>query len=489
MKTKKSDALIEEQYDAIIIGAGISGISAAYHFQTQFPDKTYKIIERRAQLGGTWDLFNYPGTRSDSDMYTFGFSFYPWKGKSSIAKKSDILNYLHDTARTFNIDQHICFGRHIKQANWCSKQAQWHLNASITNTNKTIRYRCHYLFMCVGYYNYDQGYVPQFTNMEQFKGALIHPQHWPKETDYHDKKVVIIGSGATAITLLPAMAKATQQITLLQRSPSYISLQATNSSLTTGLSDCLGHWAVRWWFIMQTLFFYYACRCFPNYAKKQMINQVRKELGDTFDAQHFTPNYRPWDQRICLCPDGDFFNALKKDNADIVTDHIDRFTTNGIALQSGKHLNADIIIMATGLELLFLGGIKITLDGHTMRAADHHVYKGFMCSNTPNLFISVGYTNASWTLKVDLSNQYACRLIKYMDKHQYRFCQPQLSADIEDTPLLDLSSGYVQRGLPKLPKQGHKTPWKFYQNYLLDTLSLRYSPVTDKAMHFYRSQR
>ena len=469
-----------QHYDAIIIGAGISGISAAYHFQKQCPGKTYKILERRDQLGGTWDLFNYPGIRSDSDMYTFGFSFRPWNGEAAIAEKDKIIEYLEDTIKEYQIDQNIEYGVHIKKASWSSGIAQW----SIT-TEGDQKYSCQHVFMCVGYYNYDQGYTPEFEGIEKFAGEVIHPQHWPENTDYTDKNVIIIGSGATAVTLLPSMVDKAAHVTMLQRSPTYMGAKPAIDPIANWLAKWFNRHFARWWFILTTMFIYTYSKKNPAGMKKTMIDGVKDLVGDKFDEKHYTPHYNPWDERVCLCPDGDFFAAIKSGKASIATDHIDHFTEKGIQLKSGDTLAADMIITATGLNMLFLGGIEIEVDGKIMKASEQFVYKGLMANNTPNLYVATGYTNASWTLKVDLTNKYACRLINYLDKHNYRYSMPIFPEGIESAPLLDLNSGYIKRGEGDFPKQGTERPWKLHQNYIFDNLSLRFSFLKDKSITFH----
>lgn len=472
-----------EHYDAIIIGAGISGISAAYHFQTECPGKSYKVLERRDNIGGTWDLFNYPGIRSDSDMYTFGFSFRPWNDDSAIAEKDKILAYLAETAAEYTIDQHIDFGVYIKRSVWSSETAKWELYTQESESEPA--YSCSHIFMCVGYYNYDKAYSPIFEGRAAYTGEVIHPQFWPENADFADKNVVIIGSGATAVTLLPAMAETAKQVTMLQRSPTYLGAKPAIDPTANRLASWFGRQAARWWFILSQIFIYNYCKFFPERAKKVIIGDIEELLGDKFEAEHFTPNYNPWDQRVCLCPDADFFEAIKADKANVVTDSIDCFTKTGIKLASGKELQADMIVTATGLEMLFLGGIEVEVDGKTMDPAQMYVYKGLMCSQIPNLYIATGYTNASWTLKVDLTNKYACRLINYMDKQGHKYCMPESTADIVSAPLLDLSSGYIKRGEGRFPKQATTAPWKMNQNYILDNLALRFSSVENENLIFH----
>ena len=475
--------MTQEHYDALIIGAGISGLSAAYHLSRYCPGKTYRVIERRENIGGTWDLFNYPGIRSDSDMYTFGYSFKPWSDKAAIAKKEKILDYLEETADDFDIRQNIEFGLQGRRCEWDSDKALWTLTTQ-SEAGETRVFTAQYLFMCVGYYNYDVAHSPQFKDQDQFQGDIVHPQFWSPDTDYQDKNVVIIGSGATAITMLPAMAERAKHVTMLQRSPTYMGSKPAEDPVGNWLGKWLGHWAARWWFILTSMFLYAYCKAFPARAKKAIISEIETLLGDQFDPKHFTPNYDPWDQRVCLCPDADFFEAMKSGKASIATDHIERFTSDGILLKSGDHLAADMIVTATGLDMLFLGGMEVVVDGQVADPANVLIYKGFMCNDTPNLFAAVGYTNASWTLKVDLTNRFACRLINQIDRHGHRYCVPRLPDGIEQTALLDLDSGYIKRAEHRFPKQGSKAPWRLYQNYIFDKLTLRFWPLKDGSMTF-----
>ncbi|GHA19244.1 cyclohexanone monooxygenase [Arenicella chitinivorans] len=466
-------------FDAIIIGAGISGISAAYHLQTYNPEKTYAVLERRDSLGGTWDLFNYPGIRSDSDMYTFGFSFRPWEDQSAIAEKSKILDYLNATVDEFGIDQHIQYGHHIVQAAWNTDQARWTLT-----TTDGKQFSCQFLYMCAGYYSYDEAYSPDFPGAKDFKGDIIHPQFWPEDFDYTNQTMVVVGSGATAVTLVPSLAKKAKHVTMLQRSPTYLGSKPAKDPIANRLAALFGRWAARWWFILSTMFIYWISKTFPNFVKRKMSHNIEEILGDKFDAKHFTPRYNPWDQRVCLCPDADFFEAIKADKASIETDHVVRFTERGIQLKSGKEILADTIVTATGLQIQFLGGLKFIVDGKPLHTRDSYVYKGMMLSGVPNTFLAVGYTNASWTLKVDLTHRYASRLINYMNENGHRICNPQPQGPLHDAPLMDLSSGYIQRALDDLPKQASTKPWRLNQNFILDNLALRFTAVDDQAMTF-----
>ena len=468
-------------HEAIIIGAGISGISAAYHLQKYNQGKSFKILERRQALGGTWDLFNYPGIRSDSDMYTFGFSFRPWDDKSAIAEKAKIIRYLNETAQHYGIKKHIQYGVQIVKATWSSEQSLWTLEA----TDGEV-FTCRYIFMCAGYYNYDQAYAAPLEGIEEFKGEVIHPQFWPKSADYSDKNVVVIGSGATAITLVPNMAKTAKHVTMLQRSPTYMGSKPAIDPIANTLSKWLGRWAARWWFILSNMLIYWYCRTWPEAAKGRILKDIKAELGDKFDAKHFTPNYKPWDQRVCLCPDADFFKAMKADKASVETDHIAGFSADGILLKSGKSLDADVIVTATGLKIQFFGGIDFIVDGEPLVANQRYTYKGMMISGVPNTFMAVGYTNASWTLKVDLTHRYASRVIRYMDKKGYKQATATVTESMQDTELLDLTSGYIQRSLDSLPKQSSNKPWRLNQNFILDNLALRFTSVDDKEMVFSR---
>lgn len=474
-------------YDAIIVGAGISGISAAYHLQNHCPGKTVQIIERRQRLGGTWDLFNYPGIRSDSDMHTFGFSFRPWDDDAAIAEKSKILSYLDSTSSEYQLDQCMTYGVHILNAEWDSNQAQWRLSGVEEATGLDRVFTAQFVFMCVGYYSYDQGYRPKFKGEDNFKGRIVHPQHWPADLDYKNTNVVVIGSGATAITLIPAMAKDARKVTMVQRSPTYLGSKPAKDPIANRLAKLFGRRAARWWFILHTMFIYHYCKLFPERAKAAIIGEIESELGDQFDARHFTPSYDPWDQRVCLCPDADFFKAIKAGRAAIETDRIECFTDQGIALASGKELPADIIVTATGLNMLFMGGISITVDGNTVTPGEKFIYKGLMCNDVPNMFSATGYTNASWTLKVDLTNKYACRLINYLRRNGYQYCVPRVTGNIKAAPLLDLQSGYIQRSIDEFPKQATTTPWRLYQNYLYDKFTLACLPLRDRAMKFYKA--
>ncbi len=466
-------------YDAIIIGAGISGISAAYHLQRYQKGKTFRILERRENLGGTWDFFNYPGIRSDSDMHTFGFNFRPWRNNSAIAKKDQILSYLKDTVSEFDLARYIEYQKDVIKASWSSKESRW-----LLTTREGLQYSCQYIFMCTGYYNYQRAHEPQLDGIDAFSGEVVHPQFWPKGFDYSDKNVVIIGSGATAITMLPAMTDKARHVTMLQRSPSYMRSKPSANVVANSLTKWLGTWAARWWFILSNLVVYWYCRSFPERAKARIIKDIKNELGDKFDAKHYSPSYKPWDQRVCLCPDGDFFEAIKSGKGSVATDKIASFDESGVTLQSGERIKADLIVTATGLKIDFFGSIETEIDGQALLPNKHYVYKGMMLSDLPNTFLAAGYTNASWTLKVDLTHRYATRMMAYMDKHAYTMCVPRANPNMQDIPLIDLSAGYIQRSLTYLPKQAQNKPWRLYQNFILDTLVLRFTSVVDKQMDY-----
>ena len=506
--TKEDQHHHHYSYDAIIVGAGISGISAAHYFQQDFPGKTFRILERRSQLGGTWDLFDYPGIRSDSDMYTFGFSWRPWRdGAKVIADKESILQYLHETVQDEHLDNAMEFGTHIQTANFDRQTARWTLTTSRTaktidggteTTTTTVRYQSQFLFLCTGYYSYDQAYVPDFPGANTFQGPIVHPQFWPKDLDYKDKNIVVIGSGATAVTLVPALTATTtkgggaKHVTMLQRSPTYIVSQPAEMGILPRLiATVFGHGIARWFFILRMMLQYHICRWIPETAKNTILHLARKQVGEeVFQKEDFTPRYNPWDQRLCVCPGGDFFQALKQKRASIVTDHIVEFTKTGIKLEKAQddELPADIIVTATGLSVLFAGGITISVDQVPIQKENKFVYKGFMLHDVPNLFVAGGYTNASWTLKVDLTHKCACRLVQHMEHHNYKMCEPKLPGNgeskMEKRPLIDLTSGYVQRRIDEFPKQSTHIPWRLYQNYLYDKYVLEYTALEDDFLAF-----
>jgi cation diffusion facilitator CzcD-associated flavoprotein CzcO len=481
-----------EHLDVLIVGAGISGIGAAYHLQRGLPGKRYAIFEARADLGGTWDLFRYPGIRSDSDMHTLGFRFRPWKAAKSIADGPAILDYIRETAREEGIDRQVRFHHRVLAASWSTEEARWTVEAERTDTGEAFTVTCDFLLNCSGYYRYDQGYTPDFPGIERFGGEVIHPQHWPEDAEYAGKRVVVIGSGATAVTLVPAMAADAAKVTMLQRSPSYVLALPGEDPIAKRLRRYLPHRAVypivRWKNVLLQMFTYRLSRRRPDLVRRIIRREVVKALPPGYDVdRHFKPTYDPWDQRMCLVPDGDLFKAISDGSAEVVTDTIRGFDETGVELDSGEHLDADLVVTATGLNLLFLGGMRIAVDGEEVDLADTYVYKAMMLDGIPNFAFTVGYTNASWTLKVDLAAEFACRLMRHMDARGYDVCVPRLAdPSVTEEPLLDFTSGYVLRALADLPKQGSKEPWKLKQNYPLDLRMLRYGALEDGAMQFSR---
>ena len=480
-----------EHFDVIIVGAGLSGIGAAVHLQRECPKKTYAILEGRDAIGGTWDLFRYPGIRSDSDMYTLGYNFKPWTNAKAIADGPSIREYVRETAAENGVNKNIRFHHQVRRATWSSEDARWTVEAE--TAGRTVRFTCNFIFMCSGYYDYAGGYTPDFEGAKDFKGTVIHPQHWPEDLDYSGKRVVVIGSGATAMTLVPEMAKHAGHVVMLQRSPTYVVSRPAEDKfanwLRRNLPPMLAYGITRWQHVLLQQFFYRLSRKRPEKMKKFLLGEVKKELGPDYDVEkHFTPKYNPWDQRVCLVPDSDLFHAIKSGKASVVTDQIVRFTPKGVLLASGKELEADIIVTATGLKLQLFGGMQVAVDGAPVNMAKKLTYKGMMYDDIPNLMSFFGYTNASWTLKCDLTCEYACRLLNYMDTHGYSQCVPRRNdSSLEESPWLDLASGYIQRSAASLPKQGSKAPWKLYQNYARDMMSLRYASLDDGTMEFSKA--
>jgi monooxygenase len=480
----------EQHVDVLIVGAGLSGIGAACHLQAKCPGRSYAILEGRERSGGTWDLFRYPGVRSDSDMYTLGYRFRPWTQPKSIADGPAILGYLRDTAAQHGIERHIRFNHRVVRAAWSTPDACWTVDAELGPERLPVRLRCNFLFLCSGYFRYDAGYTPEFKGSADFAGRIVHPQHWPDGLDVSGQRVVVIGSGATAMTLVPALAKTAAHVTLLQRSPTYVVARPAQDGLANALRRVLparlAYGITRWKNVLLGMFFFRLARRRPERVKRLIVGGVRHAMGPGYDvATHFTPRYNPWDQRVCLVPDGDLFAALKSGRASMVTDHVDTFTPRGLRLRSGKELEADLVVTATGLELEVLGGIRLEVDGHRVDPAATFNYKGMMFSDVPNLASSFGYTNASWTLKSDLTCAYVCRLLNHMDKHGWRQCTPRNDDPaLVPQPWLDFSSGYVTRAVGKFPKQGSRTPWRVHQNYARDLLSLRFGAVEDGVMKF-----
>ena len=478
--------------DVIIIGAGLSGISAAYHLQKHCPQKTYLILEGRDAIGGTWDFFRYPGIRSDSDMYTLGYSFEPWNGGKMFSDGPAIRDYVNKTADKYDITGNLRFGTKVKRASWSSEDATWTIEAEDRNTQASVYYSCNFIFSCCGYYDYEQAHQPAFKNSDAFEGEFVHPQFWPEELDYKDKEVIVIGSGATAVTLLPAMAGSTRHITMLQRSPTYI-LPAPDSDIVAKylgpiLPGKVLHLINRWQYLALVTWVLKISKWKPDLVRNALRQAARKILGRDYDVDtHFKPSYQPWDQRLCADPDGLFYQAIADGDASVVTDVIEEFTPTGIRLESGKTLEADIIVSATGLKLIALGGVDISVDGASFATGESFSYKGFMFSGLPNFVQCFGYAQAgSYTLKVDLTCQYACRLINKMDLERYDYCVPENDdpdMEVEDM-LAVLSSGYVQRAAHLFPKVGKKAPWKRNENYYLDLLETRFSRVEDEYLKF-----
>ncbi|HVO54696.1 MAG TPA: NAD(P)/FAD-dependent oxidoreductase [Solirubrobacterales bacterium] len=481
-----------EHLEVLIVGAGISGIGAAHHLQRTLPGKRYAIFEARADLGGTWDLFRYPGIRSDSDMHTLGYRFRPWTAAKSIADGESILEYVRETAREEGIEPHIRYHHRVLSAAFSSEEARWTVEAERADTGETVTVTCDFLFVNSGYYRYDEGYSPQFPGIGSFGGTVIHPQHWPEDADYAGKRVVVIGSGATAVTLVPAMAPEAAQVTMLQRSPTYIVSMPGEDPIAKRLRkllpDRVVYPIVRWKNVILQSITYRLARKRPALVKKVVRKGIVNALPAGYDVdKHFKPKYNPWDQRVCLVPDGDLFKALSNGSAEIVTDTIESFDAGGIQLASGAHLDADVVVTATGLNLLFLGGMRISVDGEERDLTQAYVYKGMMLDGIPNFAFTIGYTNASWTLKADLTAEYVCRLLRHMDAGGYDACAPQLGpGGVEEIPLMDFNSGYVLRALDHLPKQGAVEPWKLKQNYPLDLRALRHGALEDGTMRFSR---
>ena len=482
--------MTQNHFNVIVVGAGISGIGAGYYLQKKCPNKSFVILEGRDNIGGTWDLFRYPGIRSDSDMNTMGFRFKPWMGVKSIADGPSILSYLHETVKENDLNEKIQFNQWINEASWSSRDSQWTVQVENKKTQELQDFTCDFLFLCGGYYNYEEGYTPHFAGRENFLGQIIHPQKWPKNLDYKNKKVVVIGSGATAVTIIPTMAEEAAHVTMLQRSPTYF-LSAPDEDpvgnfLRKFISSKLTYKLVRWKNIRFQWWFFQKCRKFPKKVKEFLIKQVREELGPNYDIEtHFTPKYNPWEQRMCLVPNGDFFNAINAGKASVITDHIDRFTKKGIKLKSGGEVEADLIVTATGLNLEVCNGIKLEVDNNEVDISKTMTYKGMMFSDVPNLVATFGYTNASWTLRADLTSEYVCRLLNFMDKKGYANCCPRTAEHVEpDGDWLDFTSGYVKRSMHKFPKQGSRDPWRNTQNFPKDVLAIRWGNIDNKELKF-----
>jgi cation diffusion facilitator CzcD-associated flavoprotein CzcO len=484
------NAVKPEHVDVVIVGAGLSGIGAAYRLQERCPSRTFAILESRACIGGTWDLFRYPGMRSDSDMFTLGYPFQPWTERKSIADGPSILNYIHQTAREHGIDRKIRFNHRVRRASWSSREARWLVEMERGPDAEPARFTCNFLLMCSGYYSYAEGYTPDFPGVSRFRGRIVHPQNWTDAVDYANKRVVVIGSGATAVTLVPELAKSAAHVTILQRSPTYVAPWPDEDAIANTLRRYLPAKAAcaiaRWKNVLAGMYFYWLCKNRPERAKAMVLDAVRAELGPDYDvAKHFTPRYNPWDQRLCLAPNGDLFKSIKQGATTVVTDEIETFTEVGIKLRSGRELEADLVVTATGLNLQVMGGAEIEVDGESVTPGRTLSYRAAMSSDVPNLAAVFGYTNASWTLKADLISCYVCRLLNYMQAHGYRQCTPRnRDANIVRLPPVDFTSGYFERAMDKLPRQGSRKPWRIYQNYVRDLMMYRFAPLNDGVLEF-----
>jgi cation diffusion facilitator CzcD-associated flavoprotein CzcO len=483
-----------ETFDVIVIGAGLSGVGTAVRLQRDCPDRDFILLERREAIGGTWDLFRYPGIRSDSDMHTLGYDFKPWEAEKTIADGPSILSYVNETADEYRIRERIRFSQKLIAANWSSERSQWQL--TVETPDGTRCYRCGFLMMCAGYYSYDQGYEPEFEGKASFSGEWVHPQFWPENLDHRDKTVVVIGSGATAMTLVPNMARGAKKVTMLQRSPTYVvsrpSVDGLANRLRRFLPPKLAYDIVRWRNTLWQQWMYKLSRIAPGVLKRSLLKKVREEIGEMVDVEkHFTPRYNPWDQRLCLVPDDDLFRAIQSGKASVVTDHVEKITGTGVQLASGEHLDADIIVCATGLELVILGGAEFTLDGEVIDFANEWTYKGMMCSNIPNMVHTFGYINASWTLRSDLIATWVCRLLNHMRAREWTTATPRIASELAESMsqrfwIDDFSAGYMQRVMHRFPKQGDQMPWMNPQDYRKDRKMFRDDPLEDEALTFER---
>ncbi len=480
-----------EHFDVVILGAGLSGVGAGCHLRRRCPDRSFVLLEARGATGGTWDLFRYPGIRSDSDMHTLGYSFRPWREAKAIAGGPAILRYVRETAAEYGVDRHVRLHHRVCCAEWSSVEQQWRVQAERTDTGETSHFTCEFLLSCGGYYSYHGGHTPEFPESEKFRGSIVHPQAWPENLDYAGKRVVVIGSGATAVTLVPAMAQTAAHVVMLQRSPTYVVSRPAEDALANWLRRKLparlAYGITRWRNVGLQLFFYRLARARPAKVKAQLLDLVRAELGVDYDvATHFTPRYNPWDQRLCLVPDSDLFAAIRNGHASVATGTIERFTESGIRLVSGQEIAADIVITATGLNMRLMEGVNLSVDGTKIDFGCAMAYKGMMLSDVPNFATVFGYTNASWTLKADLTSEYVCRLLNLMRARSYAAATPVRDPAMAEVPFLDFTSGYVQRALVGLPRQGARTPWKLHQNYALDLAMLRFGKIDDGTLRFAR---
>lgn len=480
--------MTSEHFDVLIVGAGLSGIGAACHLTDRLPGTSYVILESRGATGGTWDLFRYPGIRSDSDMHTLGYAFRPWTAAKSIADGPSILEYVRETARDHGVDDHIRFHHRVVAARWSTEDARWTVEAERTDTGERTVITAGFLYLCSGYYRYDEGYTPEFPGRDDFAGEIVHPQHWPEDLDYEGKRVVVIGSGATAMTLVPALANGgAAHVTMLQRSPTYVVSLPGEDPVANALRRVLpaqtAYDVVRWKNVTMQTIQYQLSRRAPGLMKRLLRFGVKQRLPEGYDLRHFTPTYNPWDQRLCLVPDADLFKAIRRQQASVVTDHIDTFTERGIRLRSGEELEADIIVTATGLQLLAFGGVDLDVDGEHVELAQRMTYKGMMLEGVPNFAFAIGYTNASWTLKVDLASTYLCRLLAHMRDRGYAWAKPvNHDASVTQEPLLDFQAGYVLRSMHEFPVQGSRPPWKMRMSYAQDVVTLRRGAVDEEMV-------
>jgi len=483
-----------ELVDVLIVGAGLAGVGSACQLRRRSPELSFTILESRAVSGGTWDLFRYPGIRSDSDMYTYSYGFKPWVNQSAIADGGTILEYIRETADEYDLNQHIRYNHKVVSAQWSSTDHLWTVTVTRSDTQsdneEPLTIRCRFILSCTGYFDYEKGYTPEFAGIDDFQGEIVHPQFWPERLDYKDKRVVIIGSGATAVTLVPSMAGDTASLVMLQRSPTYIAKVPAEDPWLKPLAKYLPNsWvfrSIRWKKVLMQQYIYRLSRKNPQGLRRYLLNEVRKELGLDYDVDtHFTPSYNPWDQRLCAVPDGDMFTAIREDKVEVVTDHIDHFNSSGIALKSGKHLDADIVIVATGLQLKFGGDIAYCIDGEKVNLTERFVYRGMMLSGVPNMAMSVGYTNSSYTLKTDLTANYVCGLLQKMEREGYRHVTPTPHDEMNEAPLLNFHAGYVLRARDIMPKNGDREPWMNNDRYTKDFISLKLKPSKYSELEFH----
>ncbi|MET0837926.1 MAG: NAD(P)/FAD-dependent oxidoreductase [Marmoricola sp.] len=469
-----SDEHIDGHVDVVVVGAGLSGIGAAYRLRTECPDRTFTVLEARDAMGGTWDLFRYPGVRSDSDMFTLGYQFKPWTAEKSIADAETILGYIHETAAEFDLEQHVRYRTKVVGADWSTRDARWTLSLETPDGPRTMT--CGFLYSCAGYFDYDHGYTTEFPGLEDFEGEVVHPQFWPEDLSYDGQRVVVVGSGATAVTLVPAMAERAAHVTMLQRSPTWIGAlpgrDKVADTLRSALPAPIAHRIIRSKNILFMLGFYQYCRRFPDRARRLLLGLTTRQLRDAeLVAEHFTPTYDPWDQRFCAVPDADLFRTIRHGDAEVVTDHVESFVPEGIRLRSGRVLEADLVVTATGLQLLPFGGIAPSVDGETVDLHEQFVWQGAMLTGIPNFAVCLGYTNASWTLRADLTHRLVCRVLNHLSRHDLAAAVPAPRGALGERPLLDLSSGYIQRSIDEFPRQGNRVPWRVRQNYLIDSVT------------------